>query len=94
MQEQAVNKFSRTRTLEETTAVNTGEPALVSVTVTPWGEVYLDGRMQGVSPPLAELRVTPGRHEIEIRNTTFPVYRQSFQVEAGGKIVIKHKFSN
>ena len=93
-QEQADNKFSRTRTLEETKAINTGEPALVSVAVTPWGEVYLDGRMQGVSPPLAELRVTPGKHEIEIRNTTFPVYRQSFQVKAGGQIKIKHKFNN
>ena len=93
-QEQADNKFSRTRTLEETTVVHTGEPALVSVAVTPWGEVYLDGRMQGVSPPLAELRVTPGKHEIEIRNTTFPVYRQRFQVEAGEKIKIKHQFND
>ena len=92
--EQADKKFSRTRTLEETTAINTGAPALVRIAVTPWGEVYLDGRMQGVSPPLAELRVTPGKHEIEIRNTTFPAYRQRFQVEAGGQIKIKHKFNN
>ena len=78
--------------MEETTAINTAVPAVVSLAVTPWGEIYLDGRIQGVSPPLAELQVVPGEHEIEIRNSTFPVYRKKFTVQANGKIKIKHKF--
>ena len=90
----AVNLSARVRRLEETVVVKPGDAALVSVAVTPWGEVYLDGRMQGVSPPLAELQVAPGKHEIEIRNTTFPVYSQSIYVKAGEKIKIKHKFAN
>lgn len=85
---------ARTRTLEETTAINSGTPARVTLTVTPWGEIYLNGRMQGVSPPLTELEVVPGKHLIEIRNTTFPTYSQTFQVDANGVIKIKHKFSN
>lgn len=85
-------KIARVRTLEETSAINTGAQAVVSLAVTPWGEIYLDGRMQGVSPPLAELQVVPGEHEIEIRNATFPVYKQKFQVQPNGKIKIKHKF--
>lgn len=93
-QEKAGKEISSTRTLEETTAVEPGAAALVGVAVTPWGEIYLDGRMQGVSPPLAELQVAPGKHEIEIRNTTFPAYTQSIHVKAGEKIKIKHKFSN
>ncbi|MDE2117488.1 MAG: PEGA domain-containing protein [Betaproteobacteria bacterium] len=93
-QGKAAKDISTTRTLEETTAVEPGPPALVSVAVTPWGEIYLDGRMQGVSPPLAELQVAPGTHEIEIRNTTFPVYTQSIHVKAGEQIKIKHKFAN
>ena len=93
-QEKSHKKSSRIRTLEETTAINAGAPALVSLAITPWGEIYLDGRMQGVSPPLAELQVVPGEHVIEIRNSTFPVYSQKFRVEANGKIKIKHKFSN
>ena len=91
-QESIRKKSARIRTLEETTAIDSGAPARVSLAVTPWGEIYLDGRMQGVSPPLTELEVAPGTHEIEIRNTTFPPYRQTFKVNAGGVIKIKHKF--
>ena len=90
----AVNPSAKVRTLEETTIVKPEVAALVNVAVTPWGEIYLDGRMQGVSPPLAELQVVPGKHEIEIRNTTFPVYTQSIHVKAGEKIKIRHKFAN
>ena len=85
---------SSTRTLDQTTAVESSASALVGIAVTPWGEVYLDGRMQGVSPPLTELQVTPGKHEIEIRNTTFPAYIQSINVKADEKVKIKHKFTN
>ena len=93
-QEKIRRRSARTRTVEETTAINSGAPARVNLTVTPWGEIYLNGRMQGVSPPLSELEVVPGTHLIEIRNTTFPAYSQTFQVNANGVIKIKHKFSN
>jgi hypothetical protein len=82
--------IARVRTLEETS----GAAAVMSLVVLPWGEVYLDGRMQGVSPPLIELQVAPGRHEIEIRNTKFPVYKQVIQAKVGEKLKIKHTFAN
>lgn len=78
---------------EHTVAVQ-GAMAKVTIAITPWGEVYLDGRMRGISPPLVELKVTPGKHEIEIRNTTFPVYTKSIQVKAGEEIKIRHKFTD
>ena len=87
---QGVKESSRVRTLAETT----GAPAVVSLVVQPWGEIYLDGRMQGVSPPLLELQVVAGRHEIKIRNTTFPPYTQVIRVKSGQKIKIKHTFAN
>ena len=93
-QEESGKQISSTRTLKQTTGVEERAEALVSIAVTPWGEVYLDGRMQGVSPPLAELHVTPGKHEIEIRNTTFQAYTEGIHVKAGEKIKIKHKFAN
>ncbi len=86
---QGVKKSSRVRTLAETT----GAPAVVSLVVQPWGEIYLDGRMQGVSPPLLELQVVAGTHEIKIRNTTFPTVTQVIKVKSGEKIKIKHKFA-
>ncbi|MBI5005551.1 MAG: adenylate/guanylate cyclase domain-containing protein [Nitrosomonadales bacterium] len=87
---QGVKQSSRVRTLAETT----GAPAVVSLVVQPWGEVYLDGRMQGVSPPLLELQVVAGKHEIKIRNTTLPTYTQVINVKSGEKIKIKHTFAN
>lgn len=94
-QEKTARKPSpTTRTLEETTAVEPGAMALVSIAVTPWGEVYLDGKMQGVSPPLTKLQVAPGKHEIEIRNTTFPAYIHNINVKANEEVKVKHKFSN
>ncbi len=82
--------IARVRTLEETT----GRAAVVSLVILPWGEVYLDGRKQGVSPPLLELQVAPGKHDIEIRNTNFPVYKKPIQVKVGEKLKIKHTFAN
>ena len=82
--------IARVRTLEETT----GTVVVVNLVVLPWGEVYLDGRMQGVSPPLIELQVAPGKHEIEIRNANFPVYKQTVHAKVGEKIKINHTFTH
>jgi serine/threonine-protein kinase len=82
---------SKHRTKKELMA---GSQVIVSIAVTPWGEIYLDGKRQGVSPPLAELKVVPGKHTIEIRNTTFSAYSQSILAEAGKQVKIKHKFTN
>ena len=64
----------------------------VMFAVTPWGELYVDGRKRGISPPMQELRVAPGKHVIEIRNTTFPAYRDTIDVAADDVVRIKHKF--
>ncbi|MCX5839773.1 MAG: PEGA domain-containing protein [Deltaproteobacteria bacterium] len=71
------------------------EPAVsatVSLGIAPWGEVYVDGQKKGVSPPLNKLRVAPGKHTIEIRNTTFPPYKQTVDLKPGEQLRIKHKF--
>jgi hypothetical protein len=65
---------------------------LVTFAVTPWGEIHVDGRLRGIAPPLQELRVSPGRHAIEIRNPTFPAHRETIDVPADGVVRIRHKF--
>jgi hypothetical protein len=85
---QGVKQSSRVRTLAETT----GGPAVVGLAIVPWGEVYLDGNLQGVSPPLLELQVVAGTHKMEIRNSSFPVYKQVIKAKPGEKIKIKHSF--
>ncbi len=66
--------------------------ARVDFAVTPWGEVYIDGRKTGITPPLNEIRLPPGKHTIEIRNTTFQPHRQAVDLRAGRSVRIKHKF--
>ncbi|MES1982374.1 MAG: PEGA domain-containing protein [Pseudomonadota bacterium] len=69
-------------------------PASVSIVVIPWGEVYLDGKLMGASPPLTDLRMAPGSHEIKFRNTAFPTYTQYIRVEPNDKLKIRHRFAN
>ena len=80
--------------VKEAPAVKPGAKANVNIAIAPWGEVYLDGKKQGVSPPLDVLHMAAGEHLVEFRNTTFPPYTISIQVKAGEEMKIKHKFAN
>jgi serine/threonine-protein kinase len=52
----------------------------------------VDGKQEGVSPPLNELKLPAGKHTIEIRNPGFPAYSQTLDVEPDSTQKIKHKF--
>jgi adenylate/guanylate cyclase family protein/PEGA domain-containing protein len=67
-------------------------PGVVAFAITPWGEVIVDGKRLGVSPPLQELRLAPGRHRIEVRNTNFTPHVQVVEVKSGERIRIRHRF--
>jgi serine/threonine-protein kinase len=64
----------------------------VRFAVAPWGEIYVDGARAGISPPLSELQVAAGRHQIEIRNGDAAPYRTEVEVSAAEAARIKHKF--
>ncbi len=64
----------------------------IAFAVSPWGEVYVDGRRRGISPPLQEIKLSPGKHLVEIRNTIFQRYRQTVDLDADASVRIKHKF--
>ena len=66
--------------------------ATVMLAISPWGEVFVDGRRVGVSPPLAMLQLEPGKHEVEIRNQAFVPYRVIVNPEPGKSHKIRHKF--
>ncbi len=67
-------------------------PPVISFSILPWGEIYIDGKKHGVSPPLREMEVKPGRHTIEIRNADFTPYSQTVDVKPGSRIRIRHRF--
>ena len=58
----------------------------------PWGEVVVDGKSRGVSPPLRMVDLSPGAHTIEIRNSTFPARVERVEVKPGEAVKIRHRF--
>ena len=70
----------------------TGTPASISLAIAPWGEVHVNGRMQGVTPPLQDLDLPPGRHRIEIRNNAYSPHVVVVNARPGERVRIKHKF--
>jgi hypothetical protein len=64
----------------------------VQFSIKPWGEILVDGRSRGVSPPIKELSIPEGRHRIEVRNSTFPGYASEIDVKAGSSVSIAHSF--
>ena len=48
----------------------------------------------GTAPPLNELNLSEGRHQITIRNGDFPPYSASIKVTPGQPITIKHRFGS
>jgi len=81
------------RTVHRTPEVAvTSTPATVSFAVAPWGEVHVDGKMHGVSPPLQELELSPGRHRIELKNSASQPHVVTVNAKSGERIRIKHKF--
>jgi hypothetical protein len=77
---------------DKDSSVPASQPVLIRLGITPWGEVYVDGKKQGVSPPLSVLHVTPGKHKIEIKNTSFATYTKTIDLKPGSSVKIKHKF--
>jgi len=69
------------------------ELAHISLVVVPWGEVYVDGKMLGISPPLKSVEVKPGSHKIEIKNTAFPPHTETVFVQARERVKINHRFN-
>lgn len=67
--------------------------ATLSFAISPWGEVYIDSEKQGVSPPLKELKIAPGKHAIMIVNGSFPPYSKNIELEPGATQKIKYKFN-
>jgi len=65
---------------------------VIQFAILPWGEVFVDGRSRGVSPPLRAIELPPGPHTVEVRNTSFPTRTQRVEVRSGEPVRIRHQF--
>ncbi|WP_408578900.1 serine/threonine-protein kinase [Achromobacter xylosoxidans] len=67
-------------------------PVLVRLDIRPWGEVWINGVARGISPPVKELRLIPGKYQVVLRNADLPPYRTTLEVRPGKPAVISHAF--
>ncbi|MEO8187858.1 MAG: hypothetical protein ABI580_10905, partial [Burkholderiaceae bacterium] len=64
----------------------------VTLAVSPWGEVSVDGSSRGVSPPLTQLTLPPGVHTIEIRNGSVAPFVARVEIKSGETLGLQHRF--
>ena len=68
--------------------------ARLTLAISPWGAVYVNGKRKGLSPPLKELMLAPGTYTVEIRNDKFQPYRESIDLRKAVTAKITHRFSD
>jgi len=75
-----------------TAPISSTREATLNIVALPWAEVFVDGTRQGVTPPLRAIFLRPGKHRIELRNTSFPAYVQTVELKPGAELSITHRF--
>jgi serine/threonine-protein kinase len=66
----------------------------VRIAVSPWGNVEVNGASVGTTPPLNELTLPEGRHQVTIRNADFPPFVATVTVVPGQSVNLRHKFGS
>ena len=67
--------------------------ARLIVAVSPRGEIYVDGKHHGTTPPVTTFDLEPGMRRIEVRNGSRKPYLTYMTVEAGDVRRIRHDFN-
>lgn len=73
-------------------SVDMAATAKLSLAITPWGEVLINDKSEGLAPPLNEIVLTAGKHHVEIRNPGHKPLVLDFELKEGETRKIKHKF--
>jgi hypothetical protein len=66
--------------------------ARVIVSVSPRGDLYVDGEHHGTTPPITTFDLTPGMHRIEVRSGSRRPYVTYMAVQAGEVRRIRYEF--
>ena len=61
--------------------------------VSPWGQVEIDGRAVGTTPPLTQIQLPVGTHTVTIRNGDLPPYTTSVTVHEETGARVQHRFA-
>jgi eukaryotic-like serine/threonine-protein kinase len=71
---------------------STATTGRIRIVANPWGEVEVDGKKMGVSPPLTILNLEPGEHTVVLRNADYAARTFKVKVELDKTERIAHKF--
>ena len=85
-------KDSTSDAAKATAALKLADQGTVRLRIDPWGEVFVNGRTVGVSPPLKQVKLAPGTYKIEVRNGTLPSFVTNIEIKAKEEIGVRHKF--
>jgi class 3 adenylate cyclase len=76
----------------KTAALKRASEGTLRLNIDPWGNVFVNGRVVGVSPPLKRYDLPAGKYKIEVRNGTFTSYVTEVEVKAKEDVIVKHRF--
>ncbi len=60
--------------------------------VSPWGEVLINGKSIGTSPPVKQHKLAPGKYKVEVRNSTLTPFITTIDVKSKEDVTIRHQF--
>jgi eukaryotic-like serine/threonine-protein kinase len=67
---------------------------VVQLAVSPWGQIEIDGKSAGGTPPLAQLTLPVGDHVITVRNEDFAPHTVKVRVSADQPVTVRHRFGS
>jgi serine/threonine-protein kinase len=67
---------------------------VVQLAVAPWGQIEVDGKGAGVTPPLTQLTLSAGEHVITVRNSDFAPHTVTVRVSGDQPVVVRHRFGS
>jgi class 3 adenylate cyclase len=65
---------------------------IVTFAVSPWGEVLINGKSIGTSPPVKQHKLAPGKYKVEVRNSTLTPFITTIDVKSKEDVTIRHQF--
>jgi len=60
--------------------------------IEPWGEILIDKKPTGVSPPLVQMALPAGTHQIEVKHGNDMPWIVQINVEAALPVTVSHRF--
>ncbi len=89
---QATTAPRANNTLESSPKSQAMRPVTVQLAIKPWGEIYVDGKKVGVTPPLRKIDLPPGKRLIVVRNADFLPFETTLDIQPESLLQISHRF--